>query len=113
MNTENMEVFLKEISKRHPQDYICMVMDQAPCHTAKKINIPDNIGFLELPPYSPQLNPVENLWEEMREKFFDNHTFSSMDDVEDRMCEAILNFENSTDKMKSITAWDWIIKGLE
>ncbi len=109
MNTPAMSIFLKEISERHPEDYILMVMDGAACHSGGELQIPDNIELLLLPPYSPQLNPVENLWDEMREKWFGNTVFDSMETVEDRLVNAILDFESDSKKMKNITGWDWIL----
>ena len=85
MRGDTMEVFLKQISKQHPNDYI-LFMDGAPCHSTKKLKIPRNIEIVKLPPYSPQLNPAENVWHEMREKWFGNLVFSSLDAVISRMC---------------------------
>jgi transposase len=112
MSAETMTIFLEEISERHPDRYILMVIDGAPCHSAGVLKIPDNIKILTLPPYSPQLNPTENLWDEMREKWFCNCVFKDMNAVEDRLVEAILDFESDPKRMKSITAWDWIMQNL-
>jgi len=113
MDTPAMNIFLKEISKRHPEDYILMVVDGAACHRGGELKIPDNIELLQLPPYSPVLNPVENLWDEMREKWFGSVVFKSMDAVEDRLITALLDFESDPKKMKSISGWDWILKSIE
>lgn len=109
MDTQSMNIFLKEISQRHLQDYILMVIDGAACHRGGELKVPDNIKLLQLPPYSPQLNPVENLWDEMREKRFGNIVFDSMESVENRLVSALLDFESNPDLMRSITGWDWII----
>ena len=58
-----------------------MIYDGAPCHSPGALNIPDTMTVRTLPPYSPQLNPVENIWDDMREKFFANIVFESMDAV--------------------------------
>jgi transposase len=112
MDSESMSSFLQEVSKRHPNDYILMVMDGAGSHRGKKLEIPPTIEILHLPPYSPVLNPSENLWDEMREKFFGNQAFSSMDHVESRLSEAILSFESNKTLMKSISGWSWILNSL-
>ena len=112
MNTEAMSIFLEEISKRHPDHYIIMIMDGAPCHTSGKLIVPYNIEILPLPPYSPQLNPQENIWDEMREKWFGNSVFDSMDGVETRMIEALLVLENDPERIKSICGWEWIISNI-
>ena len=62
-----------------------------------------------LPPYSPQLNPVEYVWEEIREKWFANEVFDSLDGVEDRLVEALIDLEGNRDLIASTTGFDWII----
>lgn len=110
MTTEAMDVFLQEVSIRHPDDYILMVMDGAACHRGKELKMPENIELLYLPPYSPNLNPVENLWDEMREKFFGNSVFASMDAVETQLAKVIVCFESDSERMKSIAGWEWILE---
>lgn len=63
-------------------------MDGAASHRHSALKVPDNILIAYLPPYNPELNPVEHLWDDMREKFFCNRVFDSMDAVEDRLVEA-------------------------
>lgn len=86
-----------------------MVMDGASCHKADELEIPKNIKILQLPSYSPQLNPCENMFDEMREKYFPNLVFDSMDAVENQMVYALLQLENKPDRVKSITGWKWIM----
>ena len=66
MNTENMNSFLGKLGDRYPDDYILMVLDGASSHKAKSMEIPKNIHLLALPPYCPELNPVEHLWDYLR-----------------------------------------------
>jgi transposase len=63
-----------------------------------------------LPPSSPELNPVEHLWEEIREKWFENLVFDSLDAVEDRLEEALRRLESDRPRVASLTAFDWIIR---
>lgn len=112
MDAVTMSVFLKEVSERHPSEYILMVMDGASCHRTKELIIPKNIKLLPLPPYSPILNPQENIWDEMREKWFGNDVFRDMDAVEERMVEALNALDKDTERIKSITGWDWILNAL-
>ena len=62
MNTENMGLFLKQVSEAHKQDFIIMVLDGAPSHKGKELEVPENIAPVFLPSYSPELNPAEQLW---------------------------------------------------
>ena len=113
MDTCAMSIFLREVSKRHPKDYILMVMDGASCHSSGKLRLPKNMKILKLPPYSPDLNPQENIWDEMREKWFGNCVFKNMDAVEKRMVEALLGLENDPERIKSISGRKWILNSLK
>jgi transposase len=109
VNAVAMSVFLDEVARRHPQDDILMVLDGAGWHRAKDLRIPENMRLLPLPPYSPELNPVEHLWEEIREKWFPNLVFDSLTGVEDRLVAALAALENNSHRVAQITGFDWII----
>ena len=81
MNTENMNRFLAQIGSAHPDDRILMVLDGASSHKSSTLKIPGNMTLLGLPPYSPELNPVENLWDHVREKGCANRFFKTLDEV--------------------------------
>ena len=66
MKTEEMSRFLKQVGKAHPRNHVVMVLDGASSHRALALEIPKNISLIRLPPYSPELNPVEILWHELR-----------------------------------------------
>jgi transposase len=106
MNHNCFENFLEELSSRYPNEYILMFCDGASAHSAKVV--PDNIQLCKLPPYSPELNPVENIWDDMREKWFKNKTFKSMDAVISQLTNACVFYENSPEICQSITAFTWI-----
>lgn len=106
MRAVDMEIFLEEVSKRHSEELILMFMDGAPSH--KKLKTPENIIIKHIPAYSPQLNPVENIWDEIREKYFGNLVFKSMNTVEDRLEEACIALEKDKLKVQSITGFEWI-----
>lgn len=108
-NAEMMSLFLTEVARRHSDEFVLMVMDQAGWHTAKHLKIPENMRLVWLPPYSPQCNPVEHVWDEIREKWFANRVFQNMDAVEDTLVEALVSLENDKRKMLGLTGFDWII----
>ena len=112
MTAVAMKVFLDELARRHDGQDILMIYDGAPCHSPGALNIPDTMTVRTLPPYSPQLNPVENIWDDMREKFFANIVFESMDAVENKISEACLHYEENTETVQSITAFPWIADNL-
>jgi transposase len=105
-NTEAMSIFLSELSARHAEEYILMFIDGAGWHRANQLRVPANIRLVRLPPYSPELNPVEHLWDEIPEKWFSNKLFDSMFAVEDLLCEALVNLENDQTRVQSLTGFD-------
>jgi transposase len=112
MTNKAMEAFLEELSIRHKDEFILLVCDKAPNHRKTGVKVPENILLFHLPPYSPELNPPEHIWDDMREKFFGNKAFNSMDAVEDKLVEASLFYENNPEIVKSIAGFDWIINTL-
>lgn len=109
VNAEAMSVFLKEVSSRHSEEIIFMFMDKAGWHRAKKLKIPKNVRIYWLPPYSPQCNPVEHVWDEIREKWFANRVFKSLNAVEDTLNESLSNLENQSERVQKLTGFDWAI----
>jgi transposase len=87
-------------------------MDGAGWHKAHLLRIPPNIRLVFLPPYSPELNPVEHLWDELREKSFGNLVFSSLDALENHLESALPGMEHDQARVHSIVAWPWIINSL-
>ncbi len=84
-----MQLFLNEIAARHPDDRIVMVIDGAGWHRSQSLTPPQNIHLLSLPPYAPELNPIEHVWDELREKFFHNRVFKSLDALEDHLALSV------------------------
>jgi transposase len=80
VNTGTMNAFLKILAAEiDPGDVVVLIMDQAGWHKAKALKVPDNIVILYLPPYSPELNPVENLWAFMRSHHLSNRAYDGYD----------------------------------
>lgn len=107
-NTECMNVFLRELSNEYADKNILLVADNATWHKSKKLDIPKNIELFALLPYTPELNPIEMIWDELREKFFRNELFQTLNNVVDRLCEGLLHISNDKNKVKSITGWGWL-----
>jgi transposase len=112
VNGACMQLFLDEVAARHPRERIVMVLDNAGWHQSGSLRLPDNLRLLPLPSYSPELNPVEHLWDELREKAFHNRVFGSIDALEDHLEASLRRLENDHDRVRSIVAWPWIINSL-
>ena len=106
VNTECMQLFITEIARRYPQENIVMVVDGAGWHQSKSFVMPSNLRLHFLPPYSPELNPQEHIWDELREKYFHNQAFDSMDALEEQLLVGLRYLERSPDIVKSISGWD-------
>jgi hypothetical protein len=94
-NTACFQVFLDVLARRFARQDILLVLDGAPNHRCGDLAVPNNIMLLYLPPYSPELNPKENLWDEIREKIFKNYALKSMDAVRAKLKQAILYIERN------------------
>ena len=109
MNTARMSEFLAQVSASHPRDLIFMILDGASSHKAKELAIPRNIRLVALPPYAPELNPQEHLWDELREKEFPNRVFADMPGVINQLKNGLPHLAADTKRIRSITGWPWII----
>lgn len=112
VNTACMQVFLDEVAARHPDEHIVMVLDGAGWHAGHDLQVPANMRLLPLPPYAPELNPVEHVWDELREKHFHNLVFDSLDALEDHLEASLLALELNPQRLRPIVAWPWIIDAL-
>jgi len=112
VNGDCMQLFLDEVAARHPQDRIVMVLDGAGWHQSQALTLANNLRLLKLPPYAPELNPVEHLWDDLREKSFHNRIFDSIDALEIHLESSLLAMELDHPRVRSIVAWPWIINSL-
>jgi DDE superfamily endonuclease len=66
LDADCFTVFLDQFGRQYPQSLNIVLLDQAPAHVAQRVVVPDNVVLVWLPPYSPELNPVERLWEDLK-----------------------------------------------
>lgn len=102
-----MNVFLNELSKAYHNDRLILIGDRASWHRAKALEIPDNIRLIFLPPATPEMNPIEQIWKEIRKRGFRNEIFKSLDKVIMRLSDIINSLTPNV--VRSITARDWIV----
>ncbi len=84
-----------------------LILDQAGWHTTPKLDVPDNITLLFLPPRAPELNPVENVWQFMRDNWLSNRVFADYDDIVEHCCAAWNKLVDQPWKIISIGMRDW------
>jgi len=102
-NTACFQAFLDVLARKFARQDILLVLDGAPNHRCGDLAVPANITLLYLPPYSPELNPKENLWDEIREKIFKNYALKSIDAVRAKLKQAILYIERNPKLVQAIT----------
>lgn len=108
MNTENMSCFLEQVSKNHQGEFIVMVLDGASSHKSKELKVPDTMELILLPPYSPELNPAEQIWNALRKNYFANKVFDSLDAAIHQAEDGLLKMASNRKTMCSLTNWHWI-----
>ena len=106
-DTTCTNVFLRELSKTYTDDTILLVCDGAAWHKSKTLVVPSNIKLLHIPPYTPEMNPIEQIWKQLRAMGFRNEIFQTLKDVVSRLCDTIRQL--TADMVRSITARDWIV----
>ncbi len=83
------------------------MLDDAGWHKAHDLVVPANVTLLPLPPRAPQLNPVETVWQVLRDNWLSNRVFTSYEDIVDRCCEAWNKLTDQPWKIMSIGLRDW------
>ena len=108
VNAEAISVFLSELSQRQQQEWIRRVRDGAGGHRAKRRQGPAHRQLIPLPPCSPQFNPVEHVWDEVREKWFAHRVFARSEAVENQLLTALATWEADAPQLASLPGFDWI-----
>jgi hypothetical protein len=109
MNTQRMGEFLEQVGRAHSDEFIVMILDGASSHRSHDLVIPENMRLHRLPSYSPELNPQEHVWDELREKEFPNRVFESMEGVITQLQGGLPRLAANKEGLRSLTAWPWII----
>ena len=109
-NTEAMQHHLYEIARSlAPRAHAGVVLDRAGWHTTGKLRVPENLSLLPLPPKSPELNPVENVWQFLRHTQLSNRVFAGYEAIVTAACEAWNTLTAKPDRITSIGTRQWTI----
>lgn len=104
-----MQIWLDLFAKTIPEDvHVLMVMDGAGWHRESALNIPGNIEFVILPPYSPELNPVERVWLYLRERYLSFRVLATVQEIEDACYKAWNCLIQEKDRLKTLTFYPYI-----
>ncbi len=108
LSIDMMEKHLQQISDATPSGrYAIVVMDCASWHSRKLMACFDNLSIIHLPPYSPELNPIEQVWAWLRNNDLANFAFKNYDDIVDQVSRGWNNFRHQVDQVKSLCKRDW------
>lgn len=106
-DTPAANLFLLEIKKKHPDKMVVLVWDNAPCHRPKIHREIPGLMIIFLPPYSPELNPAERFFEELR-KSTANQIFKNIEEQEQKIEEKLLALMDDFSGMKQLLGYVWI-----
>lgn len=107
LNGSCFQVFLDEFAKVYPSSLNILVLDNGRFHHGKSLQIPDNVVLVFLPPYSPELNPIERLWQDTKAKLFEN-IFTAITEMQNKLTEILCKYTETT--IASITNAEYITK---
>jgi transposase len=108
-NADSFQLYLDEFSKQNPNEFKIIVLDNGAFHKAKALKIPDNIAFIFLPPYSPELNPAENMWARFK-RSFTNKLFKTLDEVSDFIGEFTKKL--TPQSIQTTCAFEYAVSGI-
>ncbi len=103
-----MNSFLLETKVRFPGRYCILFLDGAGAHISHDLVVPPDMHLELLPTYSPELNPVESVWDYVREHYFANRILATIGRVENRLCQAFRDLDMDPRLVQSIAGFDWI-----
>jgi hypothetical protein len=107
-NTEMMNLLLEEVSHDFTENFVVMLIDGAGWHRPHDPKIPESTRLIQQPSHCPELNPVEHLWEELRERYLPNKAFKSLDAVEHAFCEGLRERHGDPNRVSSMTSFPYL-----
>ena len=109
-NADAFQLHLNDISNQVTEKkHAVLIVDQARWHLATKLEIPSNITLIKLPPYSPELNPMEQVWLLLKQRFLANRVFNGFEQIVDECCEAWNSFLKIPNKIKELGTRRWVL----
>lgn len=106
--TVGMNIFLEELSKKIPAGRHCvLVLDNASIHKSKYLVVPNNITVIFLPPYSPELNPMERAWLYIKQNWLSNSFFEDYDALLNKCCDAWNLFVEEENRINTLCSYSY------
>ena len=113
-NAQTLQVQLDELSRNlHADCHMLLILDGAGWHKSQALRIPDNLTLLHLPPYAPELNPVELVWHEMRQRYLSNRVYADLQELDLALEDAWRRLSDDPERLRQLTNFDWIQQALD
>jgi transposase len=112
MDSGCLQSFLEEISKAYPDHHLLVVVDGAPSHRSEEIVCPDNVEFLRLPAYSPELDPVERWFQEFRRQL-SNRAFETVELLQEALGQALQPYWEDTARLRRLAGFSWWVEAVD
>ncbi len=109
LESECFQIFLNEFSERYSNRYNIILLDNGGIHKARRLVIADNVALLFLPPYSPELNPIERLWQDIKGRI-GFWLYETLDELKERVAEILKQYTCST--IASLTGYSYFIEAV-
>ena len=108
-NAQTMQVQLDELSRNlHADHHMLLILDGAGWHKSQALRLPENLTLLHLPPYSPELNPAELLWRELRQRYLSNRVYANLEELGQALGQAWMRLSDDPERLQQLTNFDWI-----
>jgi len=107
-DTITMSIFLRHTARQFAEEFCIIILDGAGWHHANELQVPENVGLIFLPPYSPELNPVEHVWEHLRKYHFRNQALPDLDTVEETLMSGIVSLIADPELVRSFALFSWL-----
>ncbi len=107
-----LQVFLEHLKAAYPEDALLLVMDRASSHRSTRVAWPQDVQLLLLPAYSPQLNPAERCFQELRQAL-SNHLFNTLETLQAALTDALRPFWHDKPRLAQLTSYPWWLAALQ
>lgn len=111
MDSGGLQSFLEEISEAYPENHLLVVLDGAPSHRSEQIVCPDNVEFLRLPAYSPELDPVERWFQEFRREL-SNKAFETVELLQEALDQTLWPYWGDLSRLQRLTGFSWWVEAI-